>query len=159
MPIILVYTQTINEETAKEMYDYIKKQAQGTISVKVLAEDMELTDGNTQKAFGKEELLEETLTKCTKTLKGKMIKFMTVDISDTVKDNMLKLNKENEKNIKEKIINDFVEKYNKVQKDDQFISYIIEILVKNLHLFYNDYLTKMSNKSCNLLNQSDIIIY
>ena len=159
MPIILVYTQTVNKETAKEMLDYINKQTEGIISVQVLAEDKELTDGTIKEAFGKEKLLEKTLIKCTKTLKGKMIKFMTVNISDTVKDIMLKLNEENEKKIKEKIIKDFVEKYHKVQKDDQFISYIIDILVKNLHLFYNDdYLTKMSNKSFNLLNKSEIII-
>ena len=157
MPIIVVYTQALNNKVADEMYDHINKQNIETMFVKVLADDVELMDNGIKPAFGEEELLNKTLEKCTKSLEGEMINLMTQKISDDIKSNMLSINRKDEEKINNDIINNFVEKYKNVLKDEEFIKYIINMLVSNLQSFYKNDIKKISNSSYNLVNNSDII--
>ena len=157
MPIITVYTQTYNQDLADKMFKHINNQGVETIFIKVLAKDTELMDNSIQNSFGQEELLKSTLVKCTQSLKGKMISLMTQNISNEIKDKMLKINKDDEEEINKDIINNFIGNYKNVLKDDEFINYIIDILVKNLKSFYKEDIIKMSNASYNLIYHSDII--
>ena len=62
-------------------------------------ENREIQANRTFIPFGRENLIEKTLLKCSKSLKGDMITLMTNNISHSVKEMMLKLNKEIEKEI------------------------------------------------------------
>ena len=157
MPIIVVYTCTVNDTLANKMYDYINAQSIETMFVKVLADNVELMDNTIKPTFGEKELLNKTLEKCTKSLNGEMINLMIQKISNDVKFNMLKINEEDEEKINKDIINDFVKNYKKAKKDEEFIDYIINMLVTNLQTFYKADIQKISNSSYNLINQSDII--
>ena len=157
MPIIVVYTCTVNDTLANKMYDYINAQSIETMFVKVLADDVQLMDNTIKLTFGEKELLNKTLEKCTKSLNGEMINLMIQKISNDVKFNMLKINEEDEEKINKDIINDFVKNYKKAKKDEEFIDYIINMLVTNLQTFYKADIQKISNSSYNLINQSDII--
>ena len=157
MPIIVVYTQTIDQNVADKMFKHIQKQGVETIFVKVVAKDIELMDNSTVHSFGEKELLNKTLEKCTQSLKGEMISLMTQNISNEIKVNMLKINKNDEEKINKDIINNFIEDYKNVLRDDEFINYIINILVKNLQSFYKSDIIKISNASYNIIYNSDII--
>ena len=134
-------------------------QLQGveTIFVKVLAKDMEMMDDTVKKTFGEKELLNKTLEKCTTELKGEMISLMTSKISADIKVNMMKKNVEFESKINELIIKDFINNYKYVLKEEEFVDYIINIFGKNLYIFYENYIKKISNASFNLLNNSSTI--
>ena len=157
MPIIVVYTQSIDNLLANKMNEYINKQGTETIFANVLAKDMEMMDDTIKKAFGEEELLNKTLVKCTTELKGEMINLMTSKISEDIKSNLITNNKEYEKIINNNIIKEFIEKYKYVLKDEEFINYLVNLFGKNLITFYENYTTKISNASLNLLNQSNFI--
>lgn len=155
MPIIFVYLQTIDEDAANEMGNYIGshfKNYKGINFIKVLAEKTE-----TLEAFGKDNLLKETMERCTKALQGEMIKLMTQKISKDVENIMLKNNEKNRTKVKECIINEFIENYKIVKTNKDFIGYIIEILTKNLLKFYEKYKESISNNTLILLKNSDLI--
>ena len=159
MPIIVVYTKAINVKVANEMFEYINKQGVKTICIKILAKDMEIMNGSIKYAFGKDELINKTLEKCTQALKSDLINIMIKKISDDVKVNKLKENEKKEKEIKNNIITKFKE-YKNVYKDEEFINYIIDMLIKNVETFLNDNekdIYKISNSSYNLINKSNII--
>ena len=75
MPIIFVYLQAIDKETANLMKKFIEKEYNETNFVKVLAKSVE-----TKNAYGSKELLKKTMEECTKALQGEMIKLMTQKI-------------------------------------------------------------------------------
>jgi len=77
MPIIVVYTQTIDKSLANRMGKFITQNRIDVDFVKVLAKNTVLTNnGGILPAFGKEELLNLTLRKCTQALSGKMSNLM-----------------------------------------------------------------------------------
>ena len=156
LPIVLVYTQAEDIEMADKMGNYIDKIEEKTDFVKILAEDVVLPEGRgIFPSFGNKELLNKTLEKCTEALGGNMINIMITKISNDIKGTMLDINVNNEKNLNKLAIDNFINKYNTVLKDEQFMSYIINILGNNLqNLFYDK---KIYNSSLNLLIQSDII--
>jgi len=156
LPIVLVYTQAEDIEMADKMGNYIDGIEEETIFVKILAEEVELPDNKGRlPPFGKEELLNITLKKCTEALGGNMINIMIRKISNDIKGIMLDINSEKEKTLNDLNINKFINKYNEVLQDEQFMNYIICMLGINLQkLFYDK---KIYNSSLNLLIQSDII--
>ena len=126
--------------------------------IKVLAKDMNLMfSGKIRKAYGRDELLNETLRKCTMALQGDLINFMIDIISDDVKGKILEKNKSLEKEINYKIINNFTNDYECVLNDEEFKNYITEMIGKGLFTFYENYNKKISNKSLNFLKNSNII--
>jgi GTPase SAR1 family protein len=156
LPIVLVYTQAIDREMADKMGNYIDEIGEKTDFVKVCAREVELANnGGRLPSFGKEELLNLTLRKCTEALGGNMINIMIKKISNDIKEIMLDINSHNEKALNNLIIDQFTNKYNEVLKDEQFMNYIINMIGRNLEkLFYGK---KIFNSSLNLLIQSDII--
>ena len=158
MPIIIVYTQNINNAVSNSMNKYIKDMGLKTSFIKVLAKDMNLIfGGDIRKAFGKRELLNETLKKCTIALQGDMINFMISTISEDVKEKILAKNKSIEQMINDKIIKNYINEFKFVQSDEGLKNYITEMIGNSLFLFYENYNTKITNKSLNFLKKSNII--
>ena len=155
LPIVLVYTQAEDIEMADKMGNYIDGIEEKTVFVKILAEDVELPNNGRLPSFGKEDLLNITLKKCTEALGGNMITIMIKKISNDIKRIMLDINIDNEKTLNNLVIDQFINKYNKVLKDEEFMNYIICMLGRNLEkLFYDN---RIFNSSLNLLIQSDNI--
>ena len=158
IPIIIVYTQNIDNIVSNKMIKFIQDIGLKTSFIKVLAKDMNLMFcGAIRKAFGRDELLNETLRKCTMTLQGDFINFMIDIISDDIKGKILEKNKSLEKEINYKIINNFINDYKCVLNEEEFKNYITEMIGKGLFTFYENYNKKISNKSLNFLKNSNII--
>ena len=156
MPIIVVYTQTEDENVADQMFKVIKKR-QGNISfIKTVAKKIKVDKKNYIEEIGKEELLNETLNKCTKVLKGEMIDLMIKKISQDIKEDLFKNNKSNEKEILRELINDFVNEYKLVLKNGDFLNYIVNIFILKLKKFYGEDMN-FTNKSQNLLIKSNFV--
>ena len=136
MPIIVVYTQTEDDNIADDMCKVVKEQQKGISCVKTIAKDIPIGNNEFIFAKGKDELLQITLEKCTKALKGKMINLMINKISKDLERDIKDKNKENEKNIFNEIINEFTNDYNKILKNEDFIDYIIKILIIKLKKSY-----------------------
>ena len=156
LPIVLVYTQAEDIEMADKMGNYIDEINENTVFVKILAEKVNLPNNmGTLPSFGKEDLLNITLKKCTEALGGNMINIMIRKISNDIKRIMLDINIDNEKTLNNLIIDQFINNYNEVLKDEEFMNYIVCMLGRNLQKFFYD--KKIYNSSLNLLIQSDII--
>ena len=151
LPVIVVYTRTEINETADKMELHIKNQNIDTVFIKTSAKDFEMMNGKIIKAFGRKELLEATLEKCTQSLQGELINLMTSKIAENIKNELLDMNKEIKNNIQEKMENKFMENFNVVKNDGELIDYILNILMENLKDFYGK---NISNKTFNLLNDS-----
>ena len=155
MPIIFVYLNTIDINAANEMGKYIQnhyKQYKEINFIKVLAEKTENLE-----TFGNEDLLKETMERCTNALQGEMIKLMTQKILKDVEQTMLKNNESIRIKVKESIINEFIENYKIVKTNKDFIGYIIDIITKNLLKFYEKYKENISNNTLILLKNSNLI--
>ena len=70
---------------------------------------------------------------------------------------MIDNNENNRKKVNKDIIDEFTGNYKIVKNDKDFIGYIIDILKKNLLIFYEKYTENISNNTLNLLNASDLI--
>ena len=156
MPIILVYTQTVNKNTACKMEKYIKEEGSLDISfIKILAKKIELAkNSGFVEPFGDKELLNLTLTKCTEALNGKMSELMITRISKDINEELKKQNENFEDSIIKNNINNFISNYTLVKKDYDLLQYIIEILGRNLKLFY--YNVDINNASLNILIDSKL---
>ena len=154
LPVIAVYTKTESNEIANEMEQHIKKQNIDTLFIKTLAKSFSMPNGTIKEAFGREELLNATLRKVTKSLQGDLINIMTNKISEEIKNEMFNINGKILKTIQERIIENFINDFNQVLRDGDLIDYIIDIIVNNLYEYYEN---KISNKSFNSLNKSEFI--
>lgn len=133
IPIILVYTRSIDDNYSKELELYAKKKLEKASFVTVLAknEKIENTDEIIIKK-GDEKLLSETLYRCTEALQGKMIELMTDSISKSIKN---KINVEIENiytNIKSNIKEKFDAEFKEVKYDNDFLDYIVKIFGNNI---------------------------
>ena len=158
LPIIVVYTQTIDQILSNQMNEYIKNLGLETSFVNVLAKDIKLLKSTKIiKSFGEEDLLKETLLKFNKALKGDMINLITNIISEFINNKLKKENISKMNKIKDNIIQNFINDYQNILTDEELKKYIVEMLGSNLILFYQNYINKISNKSLNLLKNSNII--
>ena len=157
MPVILVYTQNIDNKVANGMKVHAKERNLDYSFVPILAKKMQAKGPS-----GRETLLNETMKKCTGALKGAMINYMTASISTYVSNKMKKKILKDEENINNQIIEIFIKTYNEVLTDENFKNFIVNMLGKNLIFFYNEknrdnYKKKISNKTLNLIKDSDLI--
>ncbi len=154
LPIIIVYTKTVDRLTAKNFKSYILNDLKLEASfVKVLA----FNSDNQKYTFGDYKLLRKTLFKFNNALKGEMINLMTKSISSYIKEILFKDNKQEKEIIIKNIILKFNSEYKIILTDEEFKNYVVELLGKNLINFYKDYKEKISNKTLNLIKQSNII--
>ena len=152
MPIIFVYLQAIDMYSANHIGNYIWKEYNELNFITVLAKDI-----GKYKAFGNEELLGKTIEESAKSLQGRMFKLMTQKILKDIKIIMLDNNEKNRIKVNKYIINEFIGNYKIVKSDKDFIGYIVDILKKNLLIFYERYKKNISNNTLNLLYSSDLI--
>lgn len=156
MPLILVFTKTTDKSLAQKMKEKIEEKKFNNSFISVMAEDMLLINNTIKKAFGKDELIETTLIKCTKALGSDMLKIMITLISENIKYNLIMENEKIVKEIKDKAISDFFEDYKEVLEDEDFIMHIMNIFLKNLNYFFNQS-RNITNKSKNLILNADFI--
>ena len=155
IPIIIVYTQNIDNVVSNAMKSFIENMGLKTSFIKVLAKDMNLMfGGKIKKAYGKTELLNETLYKCTKALQGDMINFTIDTISEDVRQKILKKNKSLEKTINSETIKKFIKEFEYVLSDEQLKNYIAKMIGNSLFPFYENYNKKITNKSLNFIKSS-----
>ena len=156
MPIIFVYTKTVDFNLASSMEKYLRGEDIDNSFVTVMAQDMPLVNEKIQEAFGREELIKTTLTKCTEALGGNMLKIMIHLISNNIKQNIIEENNNIMNQIVSKTRDNFIEKYNEYLGDGAFINHIINIFFNYLNEFYDKEQT-ITNKSKNLVASSDFI--
>ena len=158
IPIILVYTRSIDDNYSKELELYAKKKLEKASFVTVLAknEKIENTDEIIIKK-GDEKLLSETLYRCTEALQGKMIELMTDSISKSIKKKIKDEIENIYTNIKSNIKEKFDAEFKEVKYDNDFLDYIVKIFGNNIIKFYQNYANNISIKSLNLIKRSNII--
>ena len=149
IPIIIVYTQATDDEAQERMKQYIKEKKIKGDFIEVLAERKKI-NGNYIEAFNLDILLQETLNKCRKALKGEMNSIMNRNIGLHLKDLMTKENEAISNFIHEKIIIDFIEKEKYILKPkNQFNIYIINNFFRKTINYFLD--KNMSESSSNIL--------
>ena len=158
MPLIIIYTKCISEIRAENFQKGLIRDEINNSFVRIIAKDITLKDKMQdkiiiKKAFGKEELMEKTLIKCSNALQSEMMKIMLQEFSYNIIQNLKGKNKELVKLIKYKTYTDFLLYYRNFLGDRDFILYIIDIHFKYLNDFYDEN-KKMSNKSKNLFFKS-----
>ena len=93
IPIIIVYTQATDETTICEMQNYIKSKRIEADLIRVLSKRKQLVNNTYLEAFGLNKLMEQTLDKCKKAMKGEMRSVMTKNITKYLKKNyVMKIN-------------------------------------------------------------------
>ena len=158
IPIILVYTNTIDKSQAKGMKNYSERLKIKSSFIEVLAKDTKIIySDEVVKSFGNEKLLSETLLRCTEALQGEMIELMTKTISNTVNKKVIKEIEDNYKSALD-YKKEFDKEFKEVKYDNEYKDYIFEIFEKNILKFYEGDANKISNKSLNLLMKSSIIM-
>ena len=154
IPIIVVYTQAVDNNTMNEMQKYIKEKNIDANFIRVLAERKELVNHSYLEAFGMDELIKVTLDKCKKAMRGEMRSVMTKNISKNINEILINENSYIIDYIYQQRIIDFVSNYRTVRNDNDFLDYIIYLINFNIKFFLNK---EMSKDSENYLKNSDLI--
>ena len=153
IPIIIVYTQATDDDAIEKMREYIKTKKIQADFIQVLAERKKINK-NFVEPFNLDILLNETLNKCRKALKGEMNSLMAENISNHLNNLILNENEKTANYIREKIILDFIEDYN-IESDFHFKNYIFDnIFGKSIKIFLDK--TNISPDSLNFLKSSQI---
>ena len=154
IPIIIVYTQATDDEAIASMKKFVKEKKIEGDFIQILAQRKKINNAYVE-PFNLEILLQETINKCRKALKGEMKSIMASNISTHLK-KLIK--EENEKKflfVHEKIVLDFVENYN-LNSDFHFQQYIIDnIFGKSIKYFLEKDI--MNESSSNFIKETHII--
>ena len=146
IPIIIVYTQAVDELITKKMAEYIKELKLDAKFIPILAGEKRLMNKITMEPFGKEDLIMETLKKCEEALQvGDMCSLMTRQISNHLIqffENQFEKTEEIEKLLIYKFLNDF----NKVLTEEEITQFIIDILVN----IFDNFLENNNNNERNI---------
>ena len=146
IPIIIVYTQAVDELITKKMAEYIKELKLDAKFIPILAGEKRLMNKITMEPFGKEDLIMETLKKCEEALQvGDMCSLMTKQISNHLIqffERQFEKTEEIEKLLIYKFLNDF----NKVLTKEEITQFIINILVN----IFDNFLQNNNNNERNI---------
>ena len=160
IPIIVIYTKAVDIIMANTMLEYIKNLNIGISTIKLMAKEDLDPEGKTINPFGKDNLLNLTLKKCTEAFQGKMIYLITNSISIDIKRKIIEKNSSHKIEIFHKIQNDSIKKYDKILNDNKFQDYLKNILKMDIfYLFdaYNDQnKIKKLKYTLDLLHQSNM---
>ena len=86
IPVIIVYTQSWDEKAIIEMEKYIQKAKINASFIRVLARTTKLIQNiSSLESFGLDELVNVTLEKCKKAMRGEMRTVMTKNITNNLK--------------------------------------------------------------------------
>ena len=153
IPIIIVYTQTLDKSVPQEMKKYIRTKNLNDEFVEILAKEKEIVNGQFIKPFGLDELLKITINECKKSFSGDMHSVMTMNISEHITQKLINENLNIKKYINENNIIDFINEY-KIRSAQEFKDYVIKIYGKNINYFLNKDLDK---NGYNLIGKSQLI--
>ena len=155
IPIIIVFTQTVDVQAIKDMKKYISSQIDCKDFVEILAEDIQAVGGQVLKSFGLNNLINKTLIRCKEALNGDMRTVMTNLISYDI-ENYLKAENDILKNdIFEKLIINFAKKFN-IQSVENFQQCLINLIGYNVNYFLNK---KLEEQSISLIKNGNILRY
>ena len=154
IPIIMVYTQSVDEESIERLKKYILKSIDCNDFVKVLAHDIKSVGHQVIKSFGIEELISKTLARCKEALNGDMRAVMTNQIITKLEKELIIENNKIRKFIFERTILKFIKGYD-VQSDDNFLKRIITIYGYNIHYYLGK---DISEQTSSLIRDNDAIM-
>jgi GTPase SAR1 family protein len=154
IPIIMVYTQSVDEESIERLKKYILKSIDCNDFVKVLAHDIKSVGHQVIKSFGIEELISKTLARCKEALNGDMRAVMTNQIITKLEKELIIENNKIRKYIFERTILKFIKGYD-VQSDDNFLKRIITIYGYNIYYYLGK---DISEQTSSLIRDNDAIM-
>ena len=155
IPVIIIYTQSWDENAIMEMEKYIKKEKINASFIRVLARTTKLIQNKSSlESFGLDELVNVTLEKCKKAMRGEMRTVMTKNITNNLKTKIIEENKYIREYIYEKAILEFTNNYKLVKNDEEFLDYIIKLFSINIQYFLEQ---EINNKSINFLKNNRMI--
>ena len=130
IPIIIIYTKASN----KFEYDIVLKEYKenGLDLISILAEKIELFGGQYLEEHGIDNLLNVTLDSCKISFKDNLDEALTNIILNIIDDFSIKNKEFKEQNLTQ-LLDDFISNY----KNENFIGFITNILLKNLYKFIN----------------------
>ena len=133
LPIIIVYTQAISEDSIKQFELFINENYTNSTFIKVLAKRKQLINGISIESFGIDELIKKTLEKCKISIDSEkemeIIKNITLNLRKRLKnenENILRI-------VYEKSILDFVDYYKTKKSEDEFIEYVLKLIGININ--------------------------
>ena len=154
IPIIIVNTQSVNEESIERLKKIILKSIDCNDFVKILAHDIKSVGNQVIRSFGIEELIKKTLARCKEALNGDMRSVMTNQILTKIEKELIIENHKISKYIFERTILKFIKGY-EVQSDDNFIKRIITIYGYNIHYYLGK---EINEQTSSLIRNNDSII-
>ena len=155
IPIIVIYTKAIDTIMADEILKYIDNLKIGVSTIKLNAEKDRDNEEQNISDFGRENLLKLTLEKCSKAIHGKMIQRMFKEISGYIIKIIIEKINNNKLEMLKKIINDFINYYNKYFGVADFENYLLNILKCDLFYLFDIYHDE--NKMIKLAQTFDIL--
>ena len=154
IPIIIVYTQATDDEAIASMKKFVKEKKIEGDFIQILAQRKKINNAYVE-PFNLEILLQETINKCRKALKGEMKSIMASNISTHLKKLIKEENEQKFLFVHEKIVLDFVENYN-LNSDFHFQQYIIDnIFGKSIKYFLEKDI--MNESSSNFIKETHFI--
>ena len=145
IPIISVYTNALNKERYEEVKRTIEEKFGNIKLIAVRAKKIE----DDICTFGLDNLLNETLNICKKSIKGNLYKNIRKICSLKIIDIFKERNEIIKNNINNEIINKFI-KFNKVLNDRDLLIYIIDLL-ENIFIAYLSENQKLNKENRDLL--------
>ena len=138
IPIILVYN-LISVESSQKMKAYLNEYFADINYVEVSPVEKKIIGSNKIiQSFGGENLIKETLLKCSESLEGDMIALMTNIILKSVCKNMLEINKGIQNDIN-KSIDYEINNFKTVLSDEELKSYVVNLFENSIYHFYKGY--------------------
>ena len=160
IPIIIVYTQSVDKKAIAKMKQYILSHIKCNDFVEILADDIIGFGDNVLKSFGVDQLISKTLIRCKEALNGDMRSVMTTQISKRIEYDLINENNKIKNYIYEKIILNFINGFysqNKefdVQNNENFIKSLVTLIGYNTYYFLNK---KMSDQTSSLIKKEQIL--
>ena len=154
IPIIIVYTQSVDKRAINNMKKYILGQIDCNDFVEILAEDIIGFGDNVLKSFGVSKLINQTLIRCKEALNGDMRSVMTKQISEKIQNDLINENNRIKNYIYEKIILNLIKGGFNVQDNENFIKSLITLYGYNSSYFLNK---KINNQTSSMIKNDEIL--
>ena len=153
IPIIMVYTQSTDDDIIKQMKDFIKNNNIEGDFIDILALPKS-TRGITLSSYNLDKLVVKTIKKVKEALNGDMKNIMINNISEYIKNNLWDENSRIKNKINETTILNLI-RHDKVQNEGEFQNTLINTYGTNINFFFKN---KTMNKNTILDIQNSYLI-
>ena len=153
IPIIIVFTQTVDGKATKSMKKYISTQIDCKDFVEILADDIKAVSGQVIKSFGISNLINITLNRCKEALNGDIRTVMTNQILYNIENTLKNENEIIKNHIFEKLVINFTKRFY-IQSVESFQQNIINLIGYNVNYFLNK---KLEEQSISLIKNGIIL--